>query len=132
MFADIMFRVTKNRYKSESALLRNYRRLTVRDEWYPGILPSKGDVVTGMVYFRLTEADWRRLDLFEGEMYRRETINVEFADGRSASAQTYVVRPQFEYRLSGKGWSAEAFRRAGKKQFQTRYFGFDMLKPPKK
>ena len=132
MFADVMSRVTGSQYRCESAVLRNYRCFAVRDELYPGILPSTGAVVTGTVYFRLIAAIWKRLDLFEGEMYRRETIDVEFADGRIASAQTYVVRPEFAHRLSRSGWSAEAFRDTGKKQFLARYFGFDMLKPPEK
>lgn len=132
MFADIMSRVTGSRYRSESAVLKNYRRFAVRDELYPGILPSQAAVVSGTVYFHLTAAVWNKLDLFEGEMYQRETIDVEFADGRIASAQTYVVRPEFEHRLSRSEWSAEAFQNSGKKQFLARYFGFNMLKPPEK
>ena len=131
MFADIMFGVTGSRYQSESALLRHYRRFAVRDELYPGILPKKGDIVTGVVYFDLTEAAWRRLDMFEGDMYRRKTVEVEFIGDRVASAQTFVVRPEFEFRLSRSEWSAKAFQHTGKKQFQEQYFGFKALKPPK-
>lgn len=129
MFEDIMSSVSGSRYECGPALLRDYRRSAIRGEVYPGIRPKKGEVVTGCVYFNLTQTTWQRLDLFEGEMYRRETIEVEFADGHTASAQTYVVQPQFASRLSHSEWSPEEFLRAGKSQFQVRYRGFGMLKP---
>lgn len=129
MFDDIMFTVSGSRYKSAPALLRDYRRAVVRGEVYPGIAPQKGEVVPGTVYFGLPAAAWQRLDLFEGEMYRRDTVAVELADGRIAKAQTYVVRPEFASRLSRKPWSAEEFLHTDKLQFEARYRGFHKLKP---
>jgi hypothetical protein len=131
MFEDILFSVTGNRYKSEAALLRDYRRYAIRDEVYPGIAICRGDSVNGMVYFNLTEADWIRLDLFEGGMYRRDTIEVAFADGREAKAQTYVVRAEYSVRLSRSQWNPEEFLRSGKAQFQSQYRGFEILKSKK-
>jgi hypothetical protein len=129
MFADIMTSVTGRRYKAASAVLYNYRRLTVRNEDYPGIVPHKGAAVTGMVYFNLEKQDWQRLDVFEGRMYRRKTIEVALADGTEAMAQAYVVRPEYAYRLGPDEWSAAEFRRFGKKRFQTQYQGYDKLNP---
>jgi hypothetical protein len=131
LFEDIMFTVAGSRYESESAVLRNYGRFAVRDEVYPGIRPKKGDAVTGTVYFNLTETAWRRLDRFEGKMYRRETTEVEFADGRIAEAQTYVVRPEFAHKLSRTQWSPAEFLHSGKTQFEQRYRGFETLKSKK-
>jgi hypothetical protein len=131
MFEDIMFTVSGSRYKSESALLRNYGRFVVRDEVYPGIRPKQGDAVSGTVYFNLSETAWRRLDRFEGEMYRREALEVAFADGRVAKAQTYVVRPEFAHRLSRSQWSPAEFLRSGKSRFERQYRGFETLKPEK-
>ena len=129
MFADIMTAVTGRRYKSASALLHDYRRLTVRNEVYPGIQPHQGSTVSGTVYFDLEGEAWKRLDLFEGKMYRRDTVGVEFADGTKAVAQAYIVRPEFYYRLGPNEWSAAEFRRFGKKRFQTQYRGYDKLDP---
>lgn len=131
MFADIMAAVSGDCYKSESAVLANYRRFAIRDELYPGIRPQKGDLVTGTVYFDLREAAWERLDRFEGRMYRRETIEVVFADGREAKAQTYVVRSEFTSRLSRKKWSPKEFLRSGKSRFREEYPGFEMLQRKK-
>ena len=129
MFADIMTSVTGRHYRSASAVLHNYRRLTVHNEDYPGILPHKGAAVSGMVYFNLEKEAWQRLDLFEGRMYRRETIEVALADKTEAIAQAYIVRPEYAYRLGPDEWSAAEFRRFGKKRFQTRYQGYDKLYP---
>jgi len=131
MFADIMATVCGGSYQSQPALLRDYRRLVIRNEVYPGIRPQKGDIVRGTVYFKLKSDAWKRLDLFEGEMYRRDTIDIEYADGRTAKAQTYVVRPEFASRLGRNEWSAGEFLRLGKSRFQAQYKGFEMLKAKK-
>ncbi len=129
MFADIMTAVTGGRYESASAVLHHYRRLTIRNEVYPGIQPHQGATVTGTVYLNLDEEAWQRLDLFEGRMYRRETIEVEFAGGTGAMAQTYVVRPEFYYRLGPNEWSPTEFQHSGKKRFEAKYQGYDELDP---
>ena len=130
MFDDIMFTVCGSRYQSAPAVLRDYRRAVVRGQVYPGIVPQRGEVVTGTVYFGLPAAVWQRLDIFEGKLYRRDTVTVELADGRIGEAQTYVVRPEFASRLGRKPWSAEEFLQTGKRQFEARYLGFKKLTPP--
>ena len=131
MVEEIMLAVTGDRYEFEPALLRDYRRAAIRNEFYPGIVPHGGERVAGTLYFDLTPRAWERLDLFEGEMYRRQIVEVAFADGRMGKGQTYVVRPEFEFRLSRRKWHLEEFLRSGKQQFEMHYRGFEWLKPEK-
>ena len=131
MFEDIMSSVSGCGCKCEPALLHDYRRYRVRNAVYPGIVPESGGVVRGTVYFNLAESAWQRLDLFEGEMYRRQTVEVKFADRRTQRAQTYIVRPEFTSRLSRREWSSDEFLREGKSRFLARYRGFERLKPAK-
>ena len=127
MVEEIMVAVSAGSYANSPAVLRDYRRRTIRHQVYPGIMPHKGAVVTGVVYFDLSRAAWERLDRFEGRMYRRDTVAVEFSDKRIAKAQTYVVRSAFAHMLSRSEWSLEAFLRAGKRQFERKYPGFAVL-----
>jgi hypothetical protein len=61
------------------ALLYSHRRHRVRGAHYPAIIPNpsqpsscvRGTLVTG-----LTEGDIWRLDLFEGDQYKRDTVTV--------------------------------------------------------
>jgi gamma-glutamylcyclotransferase (GGCT)/AIG2-like uncharacterized protein YtfP len=57
------------------------------------IVAAEGRVVHGVLY-RLTEAQLKKLDRFEGvpEHYRRSEVNVLDADGKRIAAQVYLAR----------------------------------------
>ena len=71
MSRDIMQRVSGQRCEATPGVLRGYRRNRICGEVYPGIIASPGGMVEGILYSGLAEDAWKRLDLFEGEMYRR-------------------------------------------------------------
>ncbi len=131
MSEDIMGMVTGRRFPATPGILRGFRRNRLRGEEYPGIIPSPGDEVAGVVYRDLTEDDWKRLDLFEGEMYARSTVTVELQDGANRQAQTYVLKPEFENRLSSEPWTFDEFLRSGKARFESQYRGFSALRRKK-
>lgn len=75
------------------------RGLLRQDGWgaaigYPGIvLDEQGDKIAGLVFSSETlDAHWQRLDLFEGEGYRRVPASVTLADGSVVQAQVYALR----------------------------------------
>lgn len=108
--------------------LTGYSRRTVRGEWYPGLVPEEGGLVEGVVYPGIPAPAWKRLDRFEGQMYARETVVIELADGSKTDACTYVFRPQFKRRLSAKDWDYLSFLEAGVTRFRCRYSGYGHLK----
>jgi gamma-glutamylcyclotransferase (GGCT)/AIG2-like uncharacterized protein YtfP len=109
------------------ATLVGYQRKQVRGEEYPGLVEEPAGRVEGVVYHRIPESAWERLDRFEGEMYERHTVGVRLGDGEHASAQTYVVRPRFRDRLSDVEWDFADFLRRGKERFQNGYEGYESL-----
>jgi gamma-glutamylcyclotransferase (GGCT)/AIG2-like uncharacterized protein YtfP len=119
-----MQKVSGQRCEATPGVLRGYRRNRIRGEVYPGIIASPGGMVEGILYSGLAEDGWKRLDLFEGEMYRRCAVAVQLEDGTVREAETYVLRPQFEYRLTSEPWSLDEFLRSGKAQFESQYRGF--------
>jgi gamma-glutamylcyclotransferase (GGCT)/AIG2-like uncharacterized protein YtfP len=125
---DIMFAVSGHRLTGVRCLLRDYERGKIQGEVYPGIVARPGKVVEGVLYSDVPEAAWKRLDIFEGEMYQRRVIQVELEDGAVREAQAYVLRPEFEHNLSAGPWSLEEFLRSGKERFQRQYLGFEALK----
>jgi gamma-glutamylcyclotransferase (GGCT)/AIG2-like uncharacterized protein YtfP len=124
MSGDIMLAVTGHRFPAAPGVLRGFRRNRIRGEVYPGIIPSPEERVDGIVYSNLTEDDWKRLDLFEGEMYVRSAVTVQLGDGTVRQAQTYVLKPQFENRLTSEPWTLEEFLLSGKARFESQYQGF--------
>ncbi len=132
MSKEIMHAVSGHRFAATPAVLRGFRRNRIRGEEYPGIVPSPGDQVEGIIYRDLTADDWKRLDLFEGEMYERSAVPVRLQDGTFEQAQTYVLRPQFKDRLSAEPWTLEEFMRSGKARFESQYRGFSALRRKKR
>ena len=128
MCEEIMLAVSGRRLTGIHCLLRDYERATIQGEVYPGIVARPGKVVEGVLYSDVPEAAWERLDIFEGEMYQRSVIRVELEDGTLREAQAYVLKPEFEHRLSASPWSLEEFLRSGKERFEAQYLGFEALK----
>lgn len=94
------------------ALLEGYARFGVRDAPFPGIVPDTRYRVEGMLYTDVTPAERRRIDLFEGEPYRRETVLVRVPEKETRiEAVTYVMRPRWRTMLSASGWDPDAFAR---------------------
>ncbi len=127
MFDDILRAVTGCSLNGVHGLLRGYQRFVVRGEVYPAIAPKQGEMVAGVVYRNVPDAAWRRLDVFEGEMYRRTSVSIDCEDGRTTQAQTYVVKPEFAGRLSTTPWNPEEFRAAEKARFKSQYLGFQAV-----
>jgi gamma-glutamylcyclotransferase (GGCT)/AIG2-like uncharacterized protein YtfP len=128
MCDDIMRSVAGCSLSQTHGLLRNYRRYKVRGEVYPALIASAGGAVEGIVYHDISDIAWRRLDRFEGEMYERRCVNVLLADGRTETAYTYLIKPEFEGKLVSIEWDFEGFLQTGKVRFEADYPGYGALK----
>ena len=64
------------------------------DLGYPGlVLDEVGDEIHGYVFSSVElEAEWERLDTFEGDGYERVLASVRLADGEHVRANVYVLR----------------------------------------
>ncbi len=127
MCSDIMFRVAGCSTDFTPTVLNNFFRSKIQSREYPGIVPQQGATVAGVLYFDLSVEAIQRLDVFEGEMYHRQKVEVITENHGSASAMTYVIKPQYTNLLTDKEWSFSEFLAVGKVQFEETYFGFHEL-----
>ena len=127
MCADIMREVAGCDLPGAEAVLHGYRRVVVRGEQYPGLVPADGKSVKGVVYRDVPSSAWDRLDRFEGEMYIRQSVQVSLKHGGIVRADAYVVRPEFRDRLEDSDWAFDEFLRNGKARFQRYYRGYRSL-----
>lgn len=88
----------------------DYACYSLTGKQYPAIAPVKGEKVDGVLYTGLQKAQYARLDAYEGEEYWRRRVWVDIGLER-VQAWTYILRPRYHYRLSGRPWSLEHFRR---------------------
>lgn len=124
MCGDIMFRVAGGKTDSTQATLNNFFRSKMRNEEYPGIIAKPEATVPGVLYFNLPAEAIERLDVFEGEMYQRQQVEVIAEDHGPVTAMTYVIKPEYRHVLTGREWSFSEFLAVGKIKFEKSYFGF--------
>jgi len=117
-FPDIAAAVAGRRLPASAARLHGYARFQLKGEPYPGIVPRAGASVPGVVYEGVDGIVLDRLDEFEGEMYRREDVQVIVDDGVDGdgegtplAAQTYVIRPRWRSLLRPVDWDPDSFAR---------------------
>lgn len=124
MCRDIMSRVADCRIESDQAILDDFYRSKIQNEEYPGIVPQSGSKVSGVLYLNLSSEALQRLDLFEGELYQRQEVEVRSENNGKVRAMTFVIKPGYGDRLTGEAWSFNHFLAVGKKRFQASYLGF--------
>lgn len=112
--------------ESVDATLDGYRRYGVRGEQYPGIIRANEGQVEGVLYLDVPPEAVVRLDLFEGDMYSRESVTASRkSDGKTVEAMAYVVRPQFAHLLTAEQWDFQDFLKNGKQLFEELYSGYE-------
>lgn len=108
MFDAVWNRVVRQRHVAQRARLHGYCRHALSGRDYPGIVAAPGQSVDGVLWQDVSQADLARLDIFEGDEYRRITVAVVLADtGDALAAQTYLYTgPDL---LPGQGWDPAHF-----------------------
>ena len=127
MFDEVWTRLVTTDYKKIHAEISGFRRLAMKDETYPGLVASAGDVVAGVLRLGVSVTDISVLDQFEGDYYNRITVTAQDA-GQDAwknyQADVYVIKPEFQYLLADREWDGEVFARHQLAAFIARYSGF--------
>lgn len=140
MFPEVWQAVVGRSFRSTPAILTGYEIFRVAGAHYPGIIavdfsptsgprpPTSPAVVAGLLYSDLDAASLERLDRFEGDEYRRQSVIVTRVDGCQLDAEAYVVRNESRHLLTAEPWTAEKFTADGHLQvFISRYGGFNRL-----
>lgn len=116
MFAEVMQRVTGNRFDAEAAKLPGYARYCLRDEVYPGLVWEAGAETHGVLYTGIDAQSLAKLDAFEGELYERISVTVQVGDDEVMAA-VYCIAPAHRSRLLPRPWQADEFNREHKQAF---------------
>jgi gamma-glutamylcyclotransferase (GGCT)/AIG2-like uncharacterized protein YtfP len=107
--APVMEAVTERSFRSTPAVLSNFARLSLQGRTYPGIFLDDGSEVRGVLYEKVDRDSLSLLDLFEGDLFRREKVQVATESRPRVDAYTYVVPPEHRSAFSTRPWDREAF-----------------------
>ena len=113
--------VTGRTYSGIKAVLRGYAIYRVKNAEYPGIVHSPGSSTEGILYDNVSDADLKVLDLFEGEFYRRQMLEVCGRDHATSLAWVYVIVEQHLGILSEESWCLTDFLDNGLEKFMQAY-----------
>ncbi len=116
----VMEAVTGHAFVAEPALLPEYARYALRGETYPGLVCEATAACDGVLWRQVDDDSLRRLDAFEGDWYRRQTVTV-LADGVSVAAETYVLVEAQHHRVSHRRWLRDRFERRFLQDFLAKY-----------
>ena len=106
MFPEVWSLVVAGVHRRVDARLDDHARFSIDGQTYPGTVFVAGAHVDGVLHLDVDEADVERLDRFEGDDYRRMSVDVETATG-PMRAETYVYL--LHHRLSASSWEPDAF-----------------------
>ena len=123
MIPDVMYAITTREFRFIDAILRSYSRFTVKGASYPGIIPAAEASTEGIIYFNVDEMSLAQLDRFEGELYRRTSIQVEAEGGKILDAEAYVIKSNYQSYLSSKAWDVNKFTKTYLETFLENYQG---------
>jgi gamma-glutamylcyclotransferase (GGCT)/AIG2-like uncharacterized protein YtfP len=96
-------------YASDSAILNGYARKKVKRKNYPGLVERDGSKVEGMLYYDISEEDFRKLDAYEGEEYARTKVSVQLSSGKSIESFTYLFKKEYFGKLTKSEWALTGF-----------------------
>jgi len=106
---EIMLAVTGQTFRSQSAILPDFARYSIRDKVYPAIVQAAGMSVSGILYSGIDHQTLGLLDVFEDILYERRDVEV-FTENTIRSAMTYVIADRYRQCLSPELWDIEQFK----------------------
>lgn len=111
MFPEVLELVIGRRCDFMKGVLRGYRRATLKDRVYPGIIRSNNDFVTGLSVNSISALETRILDLFEDDIYDKIKVNVDLDGNKAEACFTYAVNEKHKNLILSHDWDSNKFQR---------------------
>lgn len=129
MFPEVWQAVVGRGFPTIAASAPGYEIYRVAKAVYPGIVAAaETSSVPGIVYLDVDEESLARLDWFEDDFYKRQSIGVVCAEGERRMADTYVVPPHQKQFLTKEPWTRTSFLSSGGlERFLRGFLGFQQV-----
>ena len=101
--------------QKRQGILKDFKRVKVKEAHYPAIVDSKGDKVEGLVVYGIANDALLLLDEFEDDEYQRKNVTVLLRDDQNTKATTYVAGPNMS--LDDEGWCFSKWQQNHRKEF---------------
>ena len=101
--------------QKRQGILKDFKRVKVKEAHYPAIVDSNGDKVEGLVVYGIANDALLLLDQFEDDEYQRKDVAVLVRGGEETTAATYVAGPNMS--LDDEGWCLSTWQQNHRKEF---------------
>lgn len=101
-----------------AAFVDGYRRVYVRDSYFPILIEAEGGSVEGRLITSLGAQAVQRLTRFEGRQFQLKRLTVRLAHGRTAEAECFL--PVGGVAATNEDWDPETWRRRHKRAYLSR------------
>lgn len=102
MWPEVLKSVIGRQLEGTPVTLQGYRRLRIKGEQYPAVIPATGDEVGGILYTDLSASEFLHLDRFEGEEYDRVAVRID-----GTEANLYVLAEGWLHIADDQIWLPE-------------------------
>lgn len=106
----------------QNATLTDFKRISIKNEYFPAIVPAGNFAVTGILYHNISDETLDKINLFEGDLYLKNKVTVETQSNLKIEAWTYILSPQY-YHLADKPlWDESKFKTLHLQEFISECF----------
>ncbi|XP_010552864.1 PREDICTED: protein AIG2 A [Tarenaya hassleriana] len=114
---DVVEVLFERSHDSVSALLSGFHRYRIKGRLHPCITPLDTGKVSGKVLLGLTDDELKNLDMIEGSLYERKTVEVVLTgSSEKLQVETYVWADKEDPNLYGE-WDFEEWKQLHKEKF---------------
>ena len=125
---DKVLRYDSNKITVKKGFIVGFEVRRVKHTNYPMLVKSeKKSIVNGEILFNLTKEDFRKLDNFEGENYKKKALNVITNDG-NLKCNVYVAINKLKFE---EIWNFDSWYKYDINKFFLEDFNCSGVKKPK-
>ncbi|MDH5649500.1 MAG: gamma-glutamylcyclotransferase [Gammaproteobacteria bacterium] len=107
---EVIHRVTGKCFPAVDALIEEYETYYLKNRPYPGMCYTGKGNTWGKLHFDIDAATFDLLDHYEGGEYVRQQITAVTTEGKSVTAQAYVLADNAKHLVSVRPWNEKTFR----------------------
>ena len=109
-FPQVVHAVTGRHFDTCPGRLEGYARYRLTTVDYPGVIPESGAITEGAILLDVDSHSLRRINDYEGRLYRFIELPVVLPNGCVIDAGVYVIAHRYRRRIIKQTWSSAYFQ----------------------
>lgn len=117
MIPEIFKKVTGREPDFQHGKLRNYRRISLQNRYYPGLIYEQDDSTEGFLVIINDEREWNILVQYEGSEYKLNEVEVEMQNSSKEKAWVFTLNENYHCIAIDETWYLHKFIECNLQQY---------------